>query len=145
MNRRTKRALSIVFAFAITLSLLSVPVFGEINSSAYIAAFGANLSQGSSAGKLDVSYSITGKGQMDSIGVLWINVYRSSGILYTVIAGSTANGLVLNNSVTAMGTYTVNCTAGNSYYCEVTLFASKDGGGDSRTVQTTPVVAPTSP
>lgn len=145
MTKRMIRFLAIVLLLAFSLSTFSLTAFANISSSAYILMSGASVTQGSSAGKINVHYSITGMGIMDTIGVLWIDVYNSSGVLYTTIYGYTSNGLIKNNECVHAGTYTVNCVPGNSYYCEVTLVATKDGGGDTRTIQTQTIVAPTSP
>jgi hypothetical protein len=145
MTKKTIRMTAVLLVLALSFSVFSITTYAGINSSAYIYMTGASVTQGSSAGKINVHYSITGMGMMDIIGVLCIEVYKSNGTLYTTIYGTTSNGLLLNNDFVHGGTYTVNCVAGNSYYCEVTLIAAKNGGGDTRTIRTQTIVAPSSP
>jgi len=145
MTKRIFRLISLILIFTIFLSSFSFTAFAETTSSAYILMTGASVTPGSSTGKISVNYTITGMGMMDTIGVLWIDVFNSSGTLYTTIYGYTTNGLIKNNAFVHAGSYEVSCVAGNSYYCEVTLIASKNGGGDTRTLQTQTIVAPSSP
>ena len=145
MNKHITKILTLILIVAFSLNLFSFAAFAETNSSAYILMSGANITQGNSAGKINVLYNITGMGVMDTIGVLWIDVFNSNGTLYTTIYGYTSNGLIKNNTIAHAGIYTINCVAGNSYYCEVTLIAAKNGGGDTRTIQTRTIVAPSSP
>ena len=145
MNNRTNRALAIILVISCFVSMFSFTAFAETTSSAYILMTGASLSAGSSSGKIKVNYSITGMGIMDTIGALTIEVYRSNGTLYKTIYGTTTNGLLKNNVGAHAGSYVVTCVPGASYYCEVTLIAAKNGGGDTRTIQTGTIVAPSSP
>ena len=145
MTKHAVKTVAIILSLALSISLFPAAVFADNLSSPYIFMTSASLSQGSSAGKICVNYSITGMGRMDSIGVSSIAVYKSNGTLYTTIYGSVANGLIKTNTMVATGSYEISCTAGYSYYCDVTLIASKDGGYDTRTIQTGTVVAPSSP
>ncbi len=145
MTKKVIRLLALILVLTLSFSLFSATAYASINSSAYISMTSASATKGSSAGKINVHYSITGMGMMDTIGVLCIDVYKSNGVLYKTIYGSTSNGLLINNDFVHAGTYTVTCVSGNAYYCEVTLYAAKNGGYDTRTIQTQTVVAPTSP
>lgn len=145
MTKKAIRLVAVMLVLALSISLFSATAYASVNSSAYISMTSASATEGNSAGKINVNYSITGMGMMDTIGVLCIDVYKSNGTLYKTVFGTTSNGLLLNNDFVHAGTYTVNCVAGNTYYCEVTLIAAKNGGGDTRTIQTQTVVAPTSP
>ena len=145
MNKAISRCLAIALVIVAISGALSMPVTATTNSSAYIWRYAASLSQGSSSGKISVNYSITGMGIMDAIGVSKIVVYKADGTKYRTIYGSVSNGLIKNNTSTAADSYEISCVAGSSYYCEVTFYAAKSGGYDTRTVQTGTVVAPTSP
>lgn len=145
MKTRQIREISIVLILTLLISVLVLPVTAATASSAYIWVTSATLTQGSTAGTIRVNYSITGMGRMDSIGVSKIEVYKSNGVKYRTIYGSVSNGLILNNRASATGSYDISCVAGTSYYCKVTLIAAKDGGYDTVTIQTSTVVAPTSP
>ena len=145
MTKKANRITSIVLVLALIFSLFSITSYAEVNSSAYIYKTSASVLPGSSSGKIIVNYSITGMGMMDTIGAFSIKVYRSTGSLYCSIYGSTTNGLLINNACVHAGSYMVTCVPGASYYCEVTLIAAKSGGGDTRTIQTGTIVAPSSP
>lgn len=145
MNRKWSRILALILVITLVASLCAMPTYAESYSSAYILMTSASVSPGSSAGKISINYSITGMGLMDTIGALYIEVYRSSGSLFCTIYGSTTNGLLINNACVHAGSYVVTCVPGASYYCEVTLIAAKNGGGDTRTLQTGTIVAPSSP
>ena len=144
MKKHISRIISLLLASVLLIGI-AFPAEAAIQSSAYIWITSASLSQGSSAGKISVNYSITGMGRMDTIGVSMIVVYKSNGTKYRTIYGSTTNGLIITNAIMAMDSYEISCVAGNSYYCEVTFIAAKDGGHDTMTIQTGTVVAPTSP
>lgn len=145
MNRKWTRILALILVITLVASLCAMPTYAETYSSAYILMTSASLSAGSSAGKISINYSITGMGIMDTIGALYIEVYRSSGSLFCTIIGNTTNGLLVNNTFVHAGSYVVTCVPGVSYYCKVTLIAAKDGGGDTRTLRTSTIVAPSSP
>lgn len=144
MKKHISRILSILLVSVLLIGI-AFPAEAAIQSSAYIWITSASLSQGSSAGKISVNYSITGMGRMDTIGVSMIVVYKSNGTKYRTIYGSITNGLIITNAIMAMDSYEITCVAGTSYYCEVTFIAAKDGGYDTMTIQTGTVIAPTSP
>lgn len=143
MTKQAARLIALILVISLSLGVLSITAFAGTNSSAYIFMFGATVSQGSSAGKIDVDFNITGMGIMDTLGAVWIDVYNSNGTKYTTVLGTVSNGLLIHNDIAHAGTYTFNCVPGNSYYCEVTLGAAKDGGSDTRTVRSPIIVAPT--
>lgn len=145
MNRKFSRILALILIITLVISLCAMPAYAESYSSKYILMTSASVSPGSSSGKIIVNYSITGMGMMDTIGAFSIKVYRSTGSLFCSIYGSTTNGLLINNDCVHAGSYVVTCVPGASYYCEVTLIAAKSGGGDTRTIQTGTIVAPSSP
>ena len=136
-----KRYIAFILIIAIFCMHLSLPASAQMDSSEYIAMTYASLSQGNSSGKLVVDYSITGTSTMDTIGVSKIKVYKSNGSWYKTIYG-TVGGLLKQNRVTVTDSYTITCVSGQSYYCEVTLYAAKNGGSDSRTITTSTVTAP---
>ena len=138
----TKRYIAFILIISIFCMHLSLPASAQMDSSEYIAMTYASLSQGNSSGKLIVDYSITGTSKMDTIGVSKIKVYRSNGSWYQTIYGTVGGGLLKQNKVTVTDSYTLSCVSGQSYYCEVTLYAAKGSGSDSRTITTGTVTAP---
>ena len=145
MKKILLRLISIILISTFLFGVFAFPASAAMNSSAYIWITSASLSQGSSAGKISVNYSITGMGKMDTIGVSMIEVYKTNGTKYRTIYGSTTNGLIVHDKTSTADSFEISCIAGTAYYCEVTFFAAKNGGYDTMTIQTGTVVAPTSP
>lgn len=145
MFLKTKRVLALLMIIVIFSSVIPISASAEVYASDYINSYSAGLSQGSSTGQLILSYDIIGQGIMDKIGVFSITIYKSNGTLYTTIYGSTINGLLKTNTFRAIDDYSFTVATGYSYYCKVKFYAEKNGGYDTRTVQTATVAAPVYP
>lgn len=136
-----KKSLSLILIVALLLSVFTVSV--SARASYYFSSYSASLHQGSSSGKISVSYTVVSSaGTMNLIGISRIQVYKSNGTLYKTITGSTSNGLLKSSAFTTAGTYSISCASGTSYYCIVTVYASNSSGSDSRTIQTGTVTCP---
>lgn len=109
-----------------------------------LSRYTAQLSKGTSKGKITVSYRVVASApsRVTSIGVSSIKIYKSDGTYVTTISGTTSNGLVLKNTSTHTGTYTYSGVSGTSYYAHVTVFATAGGITSSGTVKTNTVTAP---
>lgn len=138
-----RKSLSIILIVVLLFSVLASSASAQTEASYYFNTYSATLRQGSSSGKINLSYSVVScAGTMNSIGVSKIQVYKSNGTLYKTIYGSTSNGLLTSSSLAAAGTYSISCVSGTSYYCLVTVYASNSSGSDSRTIQTGTVTCP---
>lgn len=98
-------------------------------------------------GKIYVSYDIDGTGTMDLIGcsLIILQQYNSTTKEWVGVQtylGTVENGLLVQNTWYRTGTKEFSVTPGKSYRAQVTLYAGKDGGGDSRVKITNSVVAP---
>ena len=144
--RICKRRLIVFFLSCVLIvNALSLGGYASIESSEYICGCDYYLDQGSTNGELLLDFDIVGQGTMDTIGVSKIKVYRQDGVLYRTIYGTTANGLMANNTFNHFNTFSISAIAGVTYCCEVTFFAGKDGGYDTITAFTNYIVAPVVP
>lgn len=144
--RICKRRLIVFFlSCVLIMNALSLGGYASIESSDYICSGDLYLDQGSTNGELELDFDITGQGTMDTIGVSKIKVYRQDGVLYRTIYGTTANGLLANNTFSHSGLFSISAIAGVTYCCEVTFFAGKDGGYDTTVIFSNYVVAPVVP
>lgn len=145
MRKVIASSCSFILAILIVASIFSLPASASILESDYINSYTTGLNQGTSNGQLKLNYTLVGTGTMDKIGISKIVVYKSDGTWYRTIYGTVSNGLLEQNTFVAFGTYRFTVAAGVSYYCKVTYYAEKNGGYDTRTVQTRTVTAPTIP
>lgn len=145
MKKHTYRLIAVCLVFILTLGIFPISISASTQASDYISWYSVGLSQGSSNGQLTLSYNIVGTGTMDTIGVSKIVVYKADGTKYRTIYGTVANGLLEQNTFSALGVYHFTVATGYSYYCVVTFYSSKNGGYDTRTVTTRTVVAPIIP
>ena len=145
MRTIKKRTFAVCLALLLVIGLLSFPASANTFASDYIISYSTGLSQGSSNGQLKLSYSIIGTGIMDTIGITKIVVYKYDGTRYRTIYGTVSNGLLEQNTFEASDIYSFTVATGYSYYCKVTYYAAKNGGYDTRTVQTRTVAAPVVP
>lgn len=131
----TKRIVSFVLALVLTTLLATVAVATEVRASALIVSHSCSASAGTD-GEMDVTFSITGKKIMSTIGAKSIYFYVKNGNtwkfdkLYTqyYIGMSAENKLTHGNTITYQG------KAGTEYKNVVTLFVEdSEGATDSRT------------
>ena len=131
----TKRIVSFVLALVLTTLSATVAVATEVRASALIVSHSCSASAGTD-GEMDVTFSITGKKIMSTIGAKSIYFYVKNGNtwkfdkLYTqyYIGMSAENKLTHGNTITYQG------KAGTEYKIVVTLFVEdSEGATDSRT------------
>lgn len=126
------------FLLAISLTVATICCYAEANTEAsdYLAEYGAALIATDTKGKYDLFFDITATDTSDSLGISQVKIYKSNGTYVTTIQGTTKNGLICEGSCSHTGVYTRYGTSGVSYYAEVTFFAERGGGSDSRTITT---------
>lgn len=131
----TKRIVSFVLALVLTTLLATVAAATEVRASALIISHSCSASAGTD-GEMDVTFSITGKKIMSTIGAKSIYFYVKNGNtwkfdkLYTqyYVGMSAENRLTHGNTITYQG------KAGTEYKIVVTLFVEdSEGATDSRT------------
>lgn len=141
-----KRIVSIAFAAALALTCCFGSALANDGimplSSPTIMGQSACMDSGKVSGELRISYEINAKRSADEVGVLSIEIYRSTGAYVETIYGTTANGLVRTSALTHMGTYSyTNAESGKFYYAVVTLYATIGSLTDTETITTATVEA----
>ena len=140
-----KKIISSMVAFLV-LTLCIAPVANAaVQASEYLSSYIAYIySEG--GGDISIWFEVEGTGTMDEIGALsirlqerstssteWVNVKSYSFTNYPNMLGYNDNLYI--SSVDYSG------KVGYSYRAEVTIWAGKDGGGDSRVITTSAVSA----
>lgn len=134
--RLVKRWVSIPLVFSMCLMFCCCFAKASVYASDYLAQYGAALIATDTKGKYDIYYDVTATKTSDTIGVSKIKIYKSDGSYVTTITGTVNNGLIIENDCCHAGVYTRYGVSGNSYYAEVTVFAKRGSGSDSRTITT---------
>lgn len=133
---------TIVVMLAITNFCGATASASVVRSSPTLSSYSAVATQGSSTGKIIITYDVCANAIASSLGVSKIEIYKSNGTYVTTIYPTSLNGLKTTNAMWHRSSYTYTGTSGTSYYAEVTVFATIDGVTDSRTVTTNTVKAP---
>lgn len=141
-----KRIMSIVLTAALALACCFGSAFANDEimplSSPTLMGHEVTMLPGKVSGELRISYDVAAKRSADEVGVLSIEIYRSTGAYVETIYGTTANGLVRTSAVEHVGTYSyTNAESGKFYYAKVTVYATIDGVTDSETITTATVEA----
>ena len=138
------RFLRIIVTFAVVLAFCGTAYAVEagLYASLTLREYSAKLVKGNSAGDIKISYTVKSSKMADSIGVSSIVIYTSSGDYVKTITGSSDNGLIREDSPMHASSYPCSLTSGNSYYAEVTVFATVGKISDDRVVTTNIVTAP---
>lgn len=93
-------------------------------------------------GKIQVWFDVTGVNYMDDIGVLTIKVYESTDnetwTWVKTYKHDTTSGMLAEDTVYHSGYVEYQGTIGRYYKAYVTIWAGKDGGGDTRYMWTQP-------
>ena len=142
------RIIAMLLAFTIVVSFMPHTVFAQeeesndTKASSYLNMYTASLSSKGITGKLTLAYQVFATRDMEKVGVWGIIVRNNDGTIYQIIWGTTANGLSTTNTWYHYGSYTLNLTSGNSYYCSVIFIAEDSNGGDTRRITTQHVTCP---
>lgn len=131
------------FVSVVLICIAGTRGYAQTMASNYIAGYTVSAQQGGSRGQVSIYSYIKANGVVPKIGVLKIEIYKSTGALVTTIQGTTSNGLLSPKSnVAHTVTYTYNGVPGTTYYAKVTLCAGTNSDYDVRYVQTQKVTAP---
>lgn len=138
------RAMSLAIVYAIFVMIFGCVTVSAaaLRASPTLSSYGVILTQGSSSGKINITYDVSANDIADSLGISQIKIYKSNGNYVTTIYPTSFNNFSASNTVRHRATYTYTGTSGTSYYAEVTVFATIDGVTDNRTVTTNTVKAP---
>lgn len=143
---KKQQFISGIFAFIFICLICSGAATAEasdvLRSSPTLTRYGAIATSGNSTGKVVITYDVLANSIAESVGVSYIEIYKSNGDYVTTIYASSINGFTTSGSGSHRNSYTYTGTSGTYYYAEVTVFATIGGVTDSRTVTTNTVKAP---
>lgn len=143
-----KRIIAVFLAFVLVIPLVPFSasaedeVTSEPRASYYLDKYNASLYSKGISGKLQLTFEVIATGYMTQVGVAGIIVRNNDGTIHRIIWGTTSNGLLDTNAWFNIGSYTLNLTSGNTYYCSVIVIAKDANGSDSRTITTQHITCP---
>ena len=130
-----KKIISLIFAWTLIAMLTTTAVAMETRASKLIISHSC-VASADTDGKINVTFSITGKRIMSRIGAQSMSFYIKNGTSWKLVESYTEYyfGMSAMNKVTYDNTITYQGTAGADYKVVVTLFVKdSDGATDSRT------------
>lgn len=130
-----KKIISLIFALTLIAMLTTTAVAMETRASKLIISHSC-VASADTDGKINVTFSITGKKIMSRIGAQSMSFYIKNGTSWKLVESYTEYyfGMSAMNKVTYDNTITYQGTAGADYKVVVTLFVKdSDGATDSRT------------
>ena len=130
-----KKIISLIFALTLIAMLTTTAVAMETRASKLIISHSC-VASADTDGKINVTFSITGKRIMSRIGAQSMSFYIKNGTSWKLVESYTEYyfGMSAMNKVTYDNTITYQGTAGADYKVVVTLFVKdSDGATDSRT------------
>lgn len=145
MKRKIISSLTLVFVIALCFASTASASEMEIQASEYLNRYVAYIYPEGS-GEISIWFEVQGTGTMDEIGVLSIRLQEKSSTssTWTYVQSYShvdyPDLLGYNTSFYSSGVY-YSGKAGYSYRAEVTVWAGKNGNGDSRVILTDAVSA----
>ena len=130
-----KKIISLIFALTLIAMLTTTAVAMETRASKLIISHSC-VASADTDGKINVTFSITGKRIMSRIGAQSMSFYIKNGTSWKLVESYTEYyfGMSAMNKVTYDNTITYQGTAGEEHKVVVTLFVKdSDGATDSRT------------
>ena len=113
-------------------------------ASNYLSSYHAWLGSASN-GTIYVYYDVDGTRVMDVIGAASVLVQEKNGNTWRTVKtyiGTTSNGMLTTNASGYVNSVSYKGTSGKSYRAIVSFYAERNGGYDTATVTTSPIVAP---
>ncbi|WP_033165318.1 hypothetical protein [Clostridium sp. KNHs205] len=145
MKRKILNFLTLGFVIALCITSTASAAGMEIQASEYLNSYGAYVyTEGN--GEISIWFQVLGTGTMDEIGSLSIRLQEKSSTsstwtyIKTYSQVSYPSLLGHNTDFYSSGVY-YSGKSGYSYRAEVTVWAGKNGNGDSRVVLTEAVIA----
>lgn len=132
-TKTLKRSTSLILAIVLTTLLATTAAAAETRASTLIFSHSC-VASADTDGKINVTFSITGKKIMSRIGAQSMYFYVKDGNTWTLSKsyGQYSTGMSTTNKVTYDNTITYQGTAGAQYKIVVTLFV-KDSEGETDT------------
>ena len=136
------RVLSLVLALVMLFPvnvLAAQPEGVSPRASAYLSSYAVGIAAAGN-GKVEITFDVVAMDYMDTLGALSIGVYESTDREnWTYIRSyrhENYTNMIDTNDISHFSTIMHNGTAGRYYMAYVTIWAGKDGGGDSRYIWT---------
>jgi len=148
MSMRKVKKLSLVFACLVLLTAAICQVASaaenSTHASQYLCSYGAELSPGGprGSGKLDIDFNVVATEISDKVGISKVEFYWTDDTYITTIKGTVENGLLIEDDLAHMDTYTYTGVSGKTYYAVLTVYAERDGGHDAKIYTTNTATAP---
>ena len=143
MKRKIISSLALILVFALSLAPAASASEQEIQASEYLSSYSAYIYPEGN-GDISIWFDVQGTGIMDEIGALSIRLQNnSSGSWTTVKTYSYTNypNMLGYDDRFYVSSVDYSGVAGYSYRAEITVWAGKDGDGDSRVILTDAVIA----
>lgn len=146
MNKHSRIVCIVSLLLSITLVLAINVTASEIESlepraSDFLTSYNTYIYP-ASFGKVQVWFSVTGVDYMDEIGALTIRIYESTDnenwTWVKTYKQATTDGMLDYDNIYHSGHIEYQGTIGRYYKAYVTIWAGKDGNGDTRYVWTSP-------
>ena len=136
MKKKKSKIIAFVLVMAMMLSVTS-PVFAVNNgkdavqpmSSSYISIYGASIS--GSDGTVTVSFNITAKSKMTSLGATSVQIKKSAGATVKTFYSSSTSGMMGSNRTYFSGSVSYTGISGHKYYAVINYKAANASGSDT--------------
>jgi hypothetical protein len=141
-----KKKLISTIAMLLLVSIIAAPVVSASSqASLYLTSYSAYIYP-SGNGNMSIYFNVVGTGTMDEIGALTISLQQepSGSSTWTTVktySYTTYTNMLAYNNFSYGSSVAYSGVSGYSYRAYVTVWAGLDGGGDSRQILTSTVVA----
>lgn len=143
--RKIKAFLCLILVVALSMCVVVGADAAEPRASAYLSSYAAYMG---AVGDSDVvvCFEVFGTKTMDEIGALDIILQEKApgSTTWTTVATywhSENPGMLITNDTSHVGYVTYDGVAGYIYRAQVTIWAGRDGSGDSRDIVTPEIIA----
>ncbi len=145
MKRKTQRIISIALILVLCTISVAFATDFSIRASEYLDRYYAYI-YSENNGNVSIWFDVSATGKMDEIGALSIRLQQKSSesaTWQTIKTYSYTNysNMLASNKTFYASNVNYSGTKGYSYRAYVTIWAGKDGNGDSREILTNTVVA----
>ena len=150
MKKSLKQLVSIMLAVILLFSIGSIAIASDppaprvTRASDYLASYSASI-RATGKGNLEISFIVTGVRTMDDIGAMTIVLKESTdGRTWTTVSTfrhTNYSNMMVTNKAGNASYVSYSGTSGRYYTAYVTVWAGRNGGGESRQTTTSSVRA----
>lgn len=143
--KKLSRLIGIILVIVLCTSIAASAATNKPMASNYLAQYDAYIVN-NGGGSISIWFDVSATGTMDQIGALTIILREYNGTSWNTVRTYSYTDLLYShilatNTFYYMDNVSYSAISGRAYYASVTVWAGKDGGGDSRVVTTSSVVA----